>query len=68
MLIQAIIILFLIAILASLGSASYYLLHLRRGVDKRMVKALTVRISLSLMLFLILMVAFAMGWITPHGQ
>jgi len=39
-----------------------------RGKNKstETVKALTWRIVLSVILFLLLLLAFAMGWITPH--
>jgi putative copper export protein len=51
----------------SLGSALYYLVRGNRGDSERIVKALTWRISLSIVLFIILMIAFALGWITPHS-
>ena len=52
----------LIAIVASLGSALWYML--RPGKDpKRMVKALSVRVGLSVALFLILMVSYYFGFI-----
>lgn len=52
----------LIAILASLGSALWYLL--RPGNDKtRMVKALSLRVGLSVALFLILMAGYYLGLI-----
>ena len=54
-----------VAILASLGSA---LFHLTRAEDsKKMVRALTVRIALSIGLFVLLMLAWWAGIITPHG-
>ena len=54
----------LIAIVASLGSALFYL---ARGHDsQKLVKALTVRIGLSLALFLLLMLAWYFGLISPH--
>ena len=37
------------------------------GKSQRTVKALTWRIALSLGLFLFLLIAFALGWISPHG-
>lgn len=65
MLVKAIIVLFLIIIIYSLGSALYHL-----GRDKSdstgVVKALTWRIALSIFLFILLFVMFAMGWISPH--
>ncbi|HYP66672.1 MAG TPA: twin transmembrane helix small protein [Thiobacillaceae bacterium] len=53
-------------ILFSLGSALYYLVHDKGGTD-RTVKALTLRISLSLTLFLILMASYYFGLIPPEG-
>jgi hypothetical protein len=64
--IKAIIVLFLISILFALGSALYYLVH-DKGGSTRMVKALTWRISLSLFLLVLIMIAYALGWITPHS-
>lgn len=58
--------LFLALILASLVSALVFLVR-DRGQGQRMVKALTWRISLSLILFLSLMLAYQMGWIPAHG-
>jgi putative copper export protein len=67
MLVKAIIILFLLIILYSLGSALFYLVRDRKADQTRVVTALTWRISLSMVLFLLLMLAFAMGWIKPHN-
>jgi hypothetical protein len=56
----------LIAIVASLGSA---LFHLSRGTaedSRRLARALTVRIALSILLFALLMLAWYFGLITPH--
>ena len=55
-----------IAIVASLGSA---LRHLTRGAgdSRRMVRALTWRIGLSIALFVLLMLAWYTGLIQPHG-
>ena len=49
----------------SLGSALYFLVR-DKGNSMRTVKALTWRIALSLILFIMLLIGFAMGWITPH--
>jgi hypothetical protein len=58
----------LIAIVVSLGSA---LRHLSRGSgeedSRKMARALTIRISLSLALFALLIIAWYMGLIAPHG-
>lgn len=56
----------MIAIVVSLGSALYHLL-VKREHSEQTVKALTVRIGLSLTLFILLFVAFAAGIIKPHG-
>jgi len=60
------VLLLLFLILSSLALSLYYLIK-DEGKTKRTVKALTVRIILSLILFLALLMAFALGWITPHG-
>lgn len=64
--IKAIVIMLMVFILFSLGSALYYLVTDRDNSD-RIVKALTWRIGLSLVLFVLLFVAFAFGWLTPHS-
>ena len=63
--IRIIIIGMLVAIVASLGSA---LFHLTRGeASDKLVRALTVRIGLSVALFVLLMIAWYAGLIRPHG-
>lgn len=57
----------LIAILASLGSALYYLVTDDQGQTRNMARALTVRIGLSVALFILLFIAWAAGLIEPHG-
>ena len=55
----------LIAIVASLASALWAML--RPGRDpKRMVKALSLRVGLSVALFLMLMAGYYFGWITSR--
>ena len=56
----------LAVIVLSLGSAMLYLFREPHGSEK-MVRALTVRIGLSIALFLLLMLGFATGILTPHG-
>lgn len=63
--IKVIILIFLVSILFALGSALYYLVY-DKGNSDRIVKALTWRIALSMVLFILLFVAFALGWIAPH--
>lgn len=63
---RIIVILMLIAIIASLGSALVFV-YRDRGQDKaRAVKALTLRVGLSFGLFLLLMAAYWFGWIGDH--
>lgn len=61
-----IVVLFLIGILFSLGSGLVFLLRDKEG-STRMVKALTWRIGLSLLLFALLILSYFLGWIHPHG-
>jgi hypothetical protein len=56
----------LAAIVASLGTGLFHLVK-DEGQSKRMVNALTVRIALSVMLFILLFVAWKGGLIQPHG-
>ncbi len=61
-----IVVLFLIGILFSLGSGLVFLLR-DKGGSTRMVKALTWRIGLSLLLFALLITSYFLGWVHPHG-
>lgn len=54
---------FIAFILASLFSALYFVIK-DKGRSDRAVKALTVRITLSLVLFVLLMLGFHFGYIT----
>jgi hypothetical protein len=58
----------LAAILVSLGSGLFHLSRGRGEEDSRkMARALTLRITLSLLLFALLMIAWYFGLISPHG-
>jgi hypothetical protein len=59
---KIVVILFLLAIVASLGSALFFLVT-DKGQSKRTVKALAVRVGLSLTLFLLLMAGYYFGLI-----
>ena len=52
----------LVLILASLASAAYFMVH-DRGNSKRMVKALALRVGLSVALFIFLMAGYYFGLI-----
>jgi len=56
----------LIAVIASLLSALYFL-YRDRGHGGRMVKALALRVALSATLVLFLVVSYKLGWIAPTG-
>ena len=55
-----------IGILAALGSALYQLSR-KGGDSKKMVRALAIRVGLSVALFLLLMILWKLGIIAPHG-
>jgi len=55
-----------ILILGSLASALFFLMR-ERGNSKRMVNALTMRIGVSVLLFLLILVCHQLGWIHPTG-
>ena len=52
----------LLMIVASLGSAIFFMMH-DRGNSKRMVKALAIRVGLSVALFVFLMASYYFGLI-----
>lgn len=60
-------ILFFVAILAALGAALWSLFSRRADRSRSMLNALTLRVSLSVLFFLLLLAAWYMGWIEPHG-
>jgi uncharacterized BrkB/YihY/UPF0761 family membrane protein len=65
MLIKILIVVVLVAIVLSLFSGLFHLMK-EDGESKRMVNALTVRIVLSVALFILLFIAWYAGLITPH--
>ena len=64
--VKFIIIILLLGMLFSLGAALFYLV---RGEEqpKRVFFGLSLRITLALTTFVLLLIAFAMGWLQPHG-
>jgi hypothetical protein len=64
---KIVVILFLAFIVASLGSALYYMVK-DRGKSERMVRALTIRVVLSVVLFAMLMLGVYFGLITGKLQ
>ena len=66
MLAKSLIVLILLVIIGSLFSGLFYLVK-DKGTSERTVRALTVRISLSVLLFILLMMGYATGVLQPHG-
>jgi flagellar basal body-associated protein FliL len=70
---KAIIIIALLLVLAALGSAGVFMLRKDDAAaedgrrDKKMARALTVRVALSVALFLFILLAWHFGWIEPRG-
>lgn len=62
---KLLIILVLLAIMASLGSGLYFLIKDKDG-STRVLRALTIRVGLSVLLFLLLMGAWFAGLIQPN--
>jgi hypothetical protein len=55
-----------IGIICSLASALVFLMR-DTGNSRRMLRALTVRIGLSALLFLLVLLAYRLGWMHPTG-
>lgn len=64
--VKLLIVVCLIAVLASLGAGLFYLVTGKDG-PKSTLKALTIPIVLSVALFLLLLFAWSQGLIQPHG-
>ena len=68
MLFKTLFIIAFLLIIISLGSALFHLVkHQGELESKKTLKALTVRIGLSIALFVMLFIAVATGLIKPHG-
>ncbi|MBM4220429.1 MAG: twin transmembrane helix small protein [Gammaproteobacteria bacterium] len=63
---KALVVFLLAGIILSLFSGLFFL-NRDQGGSRRMVRALTVRITLSVILFLVLLYAWFSGLIQPHG-
>jgi predicted MFS family arabinose efflux permease len=61
------VILVLLGIVGSMGSALFYLMR-DRDNDKRVLRALTIRVGLSVLLFLLLIGAYFAGLIQPNAM
>jgi hypothetical protein len=65
-LIKLLILVCLLGILISLGSGMFHLVN-DKSRSKKMVNALTVRVALSVALFILLLLAWSQGLLQPHG-
>lgn len=63
---KIVILLFLLVIVGSLGSALFYLVR-DKGSSTRTVKSLSIRVGLSVTLFVMLMLAYYFGLIPQQG-
>ena len=63
---RIVIILLLLGVLASLFSGLFFL-YRDQGEGERAVKALTLRIGLSIALFVLLMLGYRLGWIPGYN-
>jgi len=64
--VRIVVILVFVGILGSLASALFYLMR-DKGTSNKTVNALTLRIGMSVILFLFLLFAHWMGWIETTG-
>ena len=68
MIIKSVVIIAFILIIISLGSALFHLINRKtEEVSEKTVKALTFRITLSILLFIFVFIAVATGIFKPHG-
>ena len=56
-----------VLILGSLGSALFFLMR-DKGKSNRTVTALAFRVGFSITLFILLLIAYRLGWIQPTGR
>ncbi|CAN7554038.1 twin transmembrane helix small protein [Pseudoduganella sp. LjRoot289] len=56
-----------ILILASLGSALYYMMRQKGKNDQRMVRSLALRVGFSIALFVLILIGHKLGYIQPTG-
>lgn len=66
MIFKIFILLLLLVVIVSLGSALYHLVN-NKGNSDKLVKSLTWRIGLSVGIFILLLIGQAIGLIQPHG-
>ncbi|MDN3921002.1 DUF2909 domain-containing protein [Roseateles violae] len=63
---RIVILIAIFVILAALAAAGFFMLRNKRG-PRNMARALTVRIGVSVALFLFILLSYYMGWVQPTG-
>jgi len=63
---KTVVIVILLLIVISLGKALFHLSSSKPGDSGKMVKALGIRVGLSVLLFALLLIAHSQGWIEPQ--
>ena len=66
MIFKTLVVILLLIVILSLGTALYHLVS-HKGNSDKLVKSLTWRIGLSVFIFVLLLVGQATGLIQPHG-
>lgn len=69
---KTVLVLMLLAVLGALAGAGFFMLRKREaqdapGRDNAMARALALRVALSIAAFLLVLLAWWMGWIKPTG-
>lgn len=72
---KTLMVLVLVAVLGALASAGFFMLRRDPNApagdpgsrDRRMARALAVRVGLCVALFVVILVGWAMGWVRPGG-
>lgn len=67
---KTLLVVMLVAVLGALASAGFFMLKKREqgdGGDRRMARALALRVGLSVAVFVLIMLGWWMGWIRPTG-
>jgi hypothetical protein len=67
---KVLLVLILVAVLGALAGAGIYMLRNQKDGEARskdMARALAIRVGLSITLFLVILLSWAMGWISPRG-
>ncbi len=67
---KTLLVVMLVAVLGALASAGFFMLKKREqgaDEDRRMARALALRVGLSVTVFLLIMLGWWMGWIKPTG-